>query len=78
MDQSIYELIPPSIPYQEERGLGARMLLKLWSLIYLQVGDMIVLNERKWEHLVYQLGDNHVVHNVIKDGDVVYDSQAKK
>jgi len=43
-----------------------------------KVGDMIVLNERKWEHLVYQLGDNHVVHYVIKDGDVVYDSQAKK
>merc|ERR1719187_1677310 len=37
-----------------------------------KVADMLVLKEKKWEHLVYQLGDNHVLQHVIKRGDLVY------
>jgi len=39
-----------------------------------KVGDLIVLREKKWEHMVYQLGDNHAVNIVVKQGDVVYRS----
>ena len=36
-----------------------------------KVGDLIVLNEKKWEHVVYQLGQQDVIRNVIKRGEVV-------
>jgi len=37
-----------------------------------RVGDLVVLRESKWEHLVYQLGDNQAVRFVIKHGEVVH------
>ena len=35
------------------------------------MGDLILLNEKKWEHLVYQFGQQDVIRNVIKRGEVV-------
>ncbi|XP_023345291.1 probable imidazolonepropionase isoform X2 [Eurytemora carolleeae] len=37
-----------------------------------KVGDLLILNEKKWEHLVYQLGDNSAVQFVVKKGNIVY------
>jgi len=37
-----------------------------------KTGDMVVLKEKKWEHLVYQFGDNNVIRHVIKQGKLVY------
>ena len=36
-----------------------------------KVADMLILNEKKWEHLVYQFGQQDVIKHVIKNGDVV-------
>ena len=36
-----------------------------------KVGDLIILREKKWEHLVYQFGQQDVIRNVIKRGEVV-------
>jgi len=36
-----------------------------------KVADLIILNEKKWEHVVYQLGQLEVIRNVIKAGEVV-------
>ena len=36
-----------------------------------KVGDLIILNENKWEHLVYQFGQQDVIRHVIKRGQVV-------
>lgn len=34
-------------------------------------GDLLVLSESRWEHLVYQLGSPEVIRHVVKKGDVV-------
>lgn len=36
-----------------------------------KVGDMLVLSEKRWEHLVYQLGSTGVIRHVVKGGSVV-------
>ena len=36
-----------------------------------KVADLLILNEKKWEHLVYQLGQQDVIRHVVKRGDVV-------
>lgn len=36
-----------------------------------KVADMLVLAEKKWEHLVYQLGSRDVIRHVVKGGTVV-------
>ena len=36
-----------------------------------KVADLIILNEKKWEHVVYQFGQQDVIRNVIKAGEVV-------
>ena len=36
-----------------------------------KVADLLILNEAKWEHLVYQFGQQDVIRNVVKHGDVV-------
>ncbi|XP_013419726.1 probable imidazolonepropionase [Lingula anatina] len=38
-----------------------------------KVGDMLVINAPRWEHLIYQLGgQDHVIKHVIRRGDVVH------
>ena len=36
-----------------------------------KVGDLVILAERRWEHVVYQLGQQDVIRHVVKRGDVV-------
>ena len=36
-----------------------------------KVADLLILNEKKWEHLVYQLGQQDVIRHVVKRGEVV-------
>ena len=36
-----------------------------------KVADMLILKEKKWEHLVYQFGQQDVIKHVIKKGEVV-------
>ena len=36
-----------------------------------KVADMIVLTEKKWEHVVYQFGQQDMIKYVIKGGNVV-------
>ena len=37
-----------------------------------KVADLLILNEEKWEHLIYQLGSHHdIIKHVIKDGRIV-------
>jgi len=36
-----------------------------------KVADMLVLGEKRWEHLVYQLGSRDVIRHVVKKGTVV-------
>merc|ERR1719209_630491 len=36
-----------------------------------KVGDMLVLSEKRWEHLVYQLGSRDVIRHVVKKGSIV-------
>jgi len=36
-----------------------------------KVADLLILNEKKWEHLVYQLGQQDVIRHVVKLGEVV-------
>ena len=43
-------------------------------LLSLQVGkvaDLLILNEKKWEHVVYQFGQQDVIRHVVKNGNVV-------
>jgi len=35
-----------------------------------KVADLIILNERKWEHVVYQFGQQDVIRHVIKNGNI--------
>ena len=45
--------------------------------LFLQVGDLLVLAEKRWEHLIYQMGDSDVINYVIKKGEVVCQQQIK-
>jgi len=36
-----------------------------------KVADLLILNESKWEHLVYQFGQQDVIKNVVKLGEIV-------
>jgi len=36
-----------------------------------KVADLLILNERKWEHVVYQFGQQDVIKYVVKNGDIV-------
>eukprot|EP00092_Neocalanus_flemingeri_P018092 GFUD01019581.1.p1 GENE.GFUD01019581.1~~GFUD01019581.1.p1 ORF type:complete len:420 (-),score=125.05 GFUD01019581.1:259-1518(-) len=36
-----------------------------------KVADLIVLNEKKWEHVVYQFGQQDVIKHVVKNGNIV-------
>jgi len=36
-----------------------------------KVADMLVLGEKRWEHLVYQLGSRDVIRHVVKKGNIV-------
>ena len=44
----------------------------LRTCVNFQVGDLLILKEGRWEHLVYQLGDNAAVQFVVKNGSIVY------
>ena len=35
------------------------------------MADLLILNERKWEHVVYQFGQQDVIKYVVKNGDIV-------
>ncbi|XP_002742372.1 putative imidazolonepropionase [Saccoglossus kowalevskii] len=38
-----------------------------------KVGDLVIIDAPKWEHLVYQLaGHGHVIKHVVKKGNIVY------
>jgi imidazolonepropionase len=38
-----------------------------------RVADMVVLNTKKWEHLIYRFGCHHmVIEQVIKGGQIVF------
>ncbi len=41
-------------------------------IIYFEVGDLLILGERRWEHLIYQMGDSDVISYVIKNGNIVF------
>ena len=45
--------------------------------LFLQVADLLVLAEKHWEHLIYQMGDSDVINYVIKKGEVVCQQQIK-
>jgi len=36
-----------------------------------KVADMVLLTEKKWEHVVYQFGQQDVIKQVVKGGDIV-------
>ncbi|XP_070559217.1 probable imidazolonepropionase [Ptychodera flava] len=38
-----------------------------------KVGDLVIINAPRWEHLIYQMGGHdHLIQYVVKRGDVVY------
>ncbi|PNF31642.1 putative imidazolonepropionase [Cryptotermes secundus] len=40
-----------------------------------RVGDLVIINANKWEHIIYQLGSHqHLIDIVVKKGKIVYRS----